>query len=171
MNANANRRRDFFEQCDANTAHQRMAGLASWTAFSARWRARQGLPLLHALDVQYLTPADFCNGLGHALPAAEQRRLFRAYVRAAIEQETGVQAQVPLVRRPGLLSGDLSLVRASGFQRRFDLSPDYRYGRDDLLPYATENISPARPYGVPVTSETAPSYWLDGACADVDEDW
>ena len=31
---------------NADCAHQQMAGLASWAAFSARWRARQGLLLL-----------------------------------------------------------------------------------------------------------------------------
>lgn len=166
-----NRRCEFFAQCDADTQHQRLAGIASWTAFSARWRARQGLPLLHAMDVQYLTPHDFCNGQGQPLPAAEQRRLFRAYVRAAIEQETGAQVQPHLVRRPGLVSGDLAIVRASGFQRRFILQPEYAYGRDDLLPYDPENITPTRPFGVPLVSEGFSGYWLDGASLDGNEEW
>ena len=72
-----NRRCDFFTACDSLTEHQRLAGFASWAAFSARWRARQGLPLLHAMDVQYLAPHDFCNGQGQLLPPVEQRRLFR----------------------------------------------------------------------------------------------
>jgi hypothetical protein len=165
------RRREFFAQCDADTQHQRLAGIASWTAFSARWRARQGLPLLHSMDVQYLTPHDFCNGRGQPLPASEQRRLFRAYVSAAIEQEMGSQVQPRLVRRPGLVGGDLSLVRSSGFQRRFALQPEYVYGRDDLLPYDPENITPTRPYGVPLVSETFAGYWLDGSSLNGNEDW
>ena len=62
--------RSGFGRFNADVEHQRIAGEASWAAFSARWRARQGLPLLHAMDVQYLTPQDFCNGLGHQLPPA-----------------------------------------------------------------------------------------------------
>ncbi len=157
-----------FRAWDADSTHQRLAGLASWAAFSARWRAHQGLPLLHPMDVQYLTPQDFSNGLGRPLPAAEQRRLFRAYVNAAIAQGTSTPAEAApaLVRQAGLVSGDLAFVRVSGFQRRFELSPDYIYGRDDLLPYAAENIAPSRPYGVPVTSETASPCWFDAACAD-----
>src|SRR5947207_13723811 len=102
-----NRRRDFFKHCDAHTEHQRLAGIASWTAFSARWRARQGLPLLHAMDVQYLTPHDFCNGQGRPLPAAEQRRLFRAYVCAALEQTSETQMRSLSVRQAGPVSGEL----------------------------------------------------------------
>src|SRR5712671_7288694 len=97
-----NRRPVLFQQCNAEMAHQRMAGVASWVAFSARWRARQGLPLLHPLDVQYLTPQDFCNGLGHPLPGAAQRRLFREYVAAACATR-GMAG-----RRGGLVSTDLS---------------------------------------------------------------
>ena len=166
-----NRRRDFFKHCDAQTEHQRLAGMASWAAFSARWRARQGLPLLHAMDVQYLTPHDFCNGQGHPLPAAEQRRLFRAYVCAAMMQTPETHAQSLSVRQAGLVSGDLAFVRSSGFQRRFELQQDYAYGRDDLLPYDAQNISPARPYGVPVASEAFPAYWFDAASAAGNEDW
>ena len=79
-----NRRGERFQQFNADTVHQRMAGIASWCAFSARWRAHQGLPLLHPMDVQFLTPQDFCNGLGRPLPPTEQRRLFRHYVEAAL---------------------------------------------------------------------------------------
>jgi hypothetical protein len=63
-----NRRSLLFRCCDADREHQRLAGIASWAAFSARWRARQGLPLLHPMDVQYLTPQDFCDGCGQPLP-------------------------------------------------------------------------------------------------------
>jgi hypothetical protein len=44
-------RRAMFRTFNADVEHQQLAGLASWAAFSARWRARQGLPLLHPLDV------------------------------------------------------------------------------------------------------------------------
>jgi hypothetical protein len=75
-----------FQGYNADQAHQRMAGLASWQTFSARWRARQGLPLLSPLHVQYLTPQDFCSGTGRPLPPAEQRRLFRHYICLALGQ-------------------------------------------------------------------------------------
>ena len=55
-------RQALFRAFNADVVHQQAAGLASWAAFSARWRARQGLQMLHPLDVQYLTPQDFCNG-------------------------------------------------------------------------------------------------------------
>src|SRR5947207_4032858 len=87
-------RRRAFERFNADVEHQQLAGAASWAAFSARWRARQGLPLLHPMDVQYLTPQDFCNGLGHPLPPAEQRRLFRAYVEAALQCYLATGARV-----------------------------------------------------------------------------
>src|SRR5438105_14457481 len=83
-----------FRQFNANTQHQRMGGVASWAAFSARWRARQGLPLLHPMDVQYLTPQDFRTGLGQSLPAAVQRRLFRQYVEAALQCYIAVGVQL-----------------------------------------------------------------------------
>src|SRR5438309_11866291 len=74
--------------CGWNTerAYQHLAGLASWAAFSARWRVHQGLPLLHSMDVQYLTPQDFHNGQGQRLSSEAQRRRFREYVEAAIGQ-------------------------------------------------------------------------------------
>src|SRR5947209_4919932 len=127
-----NRRGDFFERCDEDRAHQQMAGLASWAAFSARWRARQGLPRLCAMDVQYLTPHDFRNGLGRPLAPAEQRRRFRAYVEAAIAQEVTVRVRFAPKWHVGLRSTDLAFVRCEGFQRRFGLRQDFLSGRDDL---------------------------------------
>src|SRR5215470_9041181 len=110
-------RRAMFRAWDADGAHQSMAGVASWVAFSARWRAHHGLPLLHPLDVQYLTPHDFCNGLGCPLSPVVQRRLFREYVRAAIA--TVVEARTGRRRRGGLPSAEIALVRSDGFVRRF----------------------------------------------------
>lgn len=165
-----NRRRDFFAACDADRLHQHVAGLASWAAFSARWRARQGLPLLDAMDVQYLTPDDFRTGLGRPLVPAEQRRRFRAYVQAAIASAARIQARIVMQRRGGLLSGDLAFVRCAGFHRRFERSHDFLFGRPDLPPYDDENLSPTRPYGIPVTSETFEAYWLSPD-VDVEEEW
>src|SRR5260370_35948132 len=105
-------RRAMFCGWNAESEHQSMAGLASWAAFSARWRARQGLPLLHPLDVQYLTPHDFCNGSGCPLPPEVQRRLFREYVQAA--GATVVEARVGRRRRSGLVSAGIALVRSHG---------------------------------------------------------
>jgi hypothetical protein len=153
-----NRRSVIFQCCDADPAHQRLAGYASWMAWSARWRARQGLPLLHPLGVQYLTPQDFCNGLGQPLPAAEQRRLFRQYVAAA---------QRLSVRRLPFLSGDLAYVRAGGCVRSGVFRSDFAYGREDSEPYEVQ--AARRPYGIPVASTLEEPYWLDGASCDEDD--
>ncbi len=155
--------RERVQQWNADTAHQQMAGLASWAAFSARWRARQGLPLLHPMHVQYLTPQDFCNGMGYPLLPTEQRRLFRGYVEAALREQG---------RRPAApgTSGDLAFVPSGGFMRSGQRRQDVVYGRRDIGRYAPEAFSPARPYGVPLTSEGFEGYWLDGDGMD-DENW
>lgn len=167
-------RHEFFQACDADGEHQHLAGIASWRAFSARWRARQGLPLLHAMDVQYLTPGDFCNGKGRPLAPAEQRRRFRAYVEAAIAEEAARRAPAPLRRRPGLQSADLAFVRSS-LPAVDTFRPEIEYGRPDLPPWDEANVSPRRPYGIPVVGHdgsAAQAYWLDPALAPgTDEEW
>lgn len=161
---------------NANTAHQRMAGVASWAAFSARWRARQGLPLLHPMDVQYLTPGDFRNGRGCPLSPEVQRRVFRQYVEAAIQSGQAVPGQAHGCRSAGMVSAELGLVRAGGFVRWVcgdRARADYEYGRPDVVWYAPDALLPARPYGVPVVSSTFAaqcSYWLDGSMVSGDED-
>src|SRR5436305_10086005 len=119
-----NSRGGWFQQFNADPAHQRLAGIASWRAFSARWRAHQGLPLLHPMDVQFLTPQDFCNGQGLPLHPTEQRRLFRFYVEAALRLSHEEQERV-MERRPIVESGDLAFVRGDGFVRSLHLRPDY----------------------------------------------
>ena len=149
---------------NAEEAHQRLAGLASWAAFSARWRAHQGLPLLHSMDVQYLTPQDFCDGCGQPLPPTVQRRLFRQYVEAALQVRHS---------RLGLASGDLAFVPAAGCVRSGQVHLDVLYGRDDLAPYEARALSPVRPYGVPVapggSDASYQCYWLDGSVGDDDD--
>jgi len=132
--------------------------MASWAAFSARWRARQGLPLLHPLDVQYLTPQDFCDGCGQPLPPTVQRRLFRQYVQAALRGRH---------RGSGLTSGDLAYVRADGYVCSGVFRSDFVYGREDSLPYEVQVAR--RPYGIPVASTLEEPYWLDGATCDEDD--
>ena len=164
-----NRRDRFFRQCDADVAHQQMAGLARWAAFSARWRARQGLPLLHPMDVQYLTPQDFCTAHRQPLPPEKQRRLFRQYVEAALQSTASTGR-----RRPSSMSADLAFIRVEGFVRVLGLRQDYIYGRPDLEPHAREAYWPARPYGVPTTSSAFPAYWMtDGSDPDEggDDSW
>lgn len=163
-----------FRAWDADSTHQRLAGLASWAAFSARWRARQGLPLLHPLDVQYLAPADFCNGHGQPLPPEVQRRRFREYVAAAIACGVSVQGPRRGRRQPGLVSAELGFVRAAGFVRWMGNRPaDYTYGRADMGAYEPGALLPQRPYGVPVVSPTFAAqgmYWLDGEQVGGDDD-
>lgn len=167
-----NRRGEQFQQFNADTAHQRQAGIASWCAFSARWRAHQGLPLLHPMDVQFLTPQDFCNGLGRPLHPTEQRRLFRFYVEAALRLSHEERSRVA-GRRPVVESGDLAFVRADGFVRSRHLRSDFVYGgREDVGAYESEALAPTRPYGIPVTSVGFEGYWLDGAAVtNDDEEW
>src|SRR5205814_10389353 len=100
-----------------------MAGLASWAAFSARWRARQGLPSLHPMDVQYLTPQDFCTCHRQPLPAEKQRRLFRQYVEAALQTTSSSSRR----RRPSSISADLAFIRAEGLVRFLGLRQDFVY--------------------------------------------
>ena len=165
----------FFQHCNSQTVHQRMAGLASWAAFSARWRARQGLPLLHPMDVQYLTPQDFCNGLGRPLPPTEQRRLFRGYVEAALQVSQQQPGHIGVAHHTGLVSADIAFVRSNGFVRLVRWRPevlDFVYGgRDDVVPYEPEALSPTRPYGIPTSSATFPTYWITDADVNGDEDW
>ena len=166
-----NRRQVRFQQFNADTHHQHLAGVASWCAFSARWRAHQGLPLLHPMDVQFLTPQDFCNGRGQPLPPTEQRRLFRQYVAAALHLSQEDEAYV-VVRRPVVESGDLACVRADGFVRSMQLRPDVVYGgREDVRMYEPEALLPTRPYGIPVTSPAFEGYWLDGDTVAGVEEW
>ncbi len=167
-----NRRGERFQQFNADTSHQHHAGIASWCAFSARWRAHQGLPLLHPMDVQFLTPQDFCNGLGRPLHPTEQRRVFRFYVEAALRLSHEERSRVA-VRCPIVESGDLAFVRADGFVRSRQWRSDFVYGgREDVGPYESEALAPTRPYGIPVTSGGFEGYWLDGAAvANDDEEW
>ena len=167
-------RERFFHKCNEDTTHQRMAGLASWAAFSARWRARQGLPLLHPIDVVFLSPQDFCNGLGRPLSPTDQRRLYRSYVEQAIRIECQMGAiEVRTGRRSALPEGaDIAFVRSVGFQRVLGVRLDMVYGgRDDVRPYDAEALLPTRPYGIPCTSETFPAYWLKNTEIEADEDW
>ena len=164
------RRAVTFAHYNASLEHQRMAGLASWAAFSARWRARQGLPLLSPLDVQYLTPQDFCNGRGQPLDAATGRRVFRHYVQAALEQLATAPAAP--VRQALPVSGDLAFVRSASFGRSYRLRHDYLYGgRDDIPPYDERALRPTRPYGIPVAA-VVQGYWLDPAAVpdELEED-
>lgn len=161
-----NRGHENFPRCNADVEHQRLAGIASWCAFSARWRARQGLPLLHPMDVQYLTPQDFRYQSGQPLPPTEQRRLFRQYVEQALALEGRAQHH----RRPALISADPAFVRSQGFVRSFGLWQQFVYGRQDIGAYEPEALLPTRPYGIPVTSETFPAYWLGSEDLPAEDD-
>jgi hypothetical protein len=156
-----------FWRFNADLAHQHLAGIASWAAFSARWRARQGLPLLHPLDVQYLIPQDFCNQYGRPLPPTEQRRLFRCYIEAAMRVGASLEA---VGRRRALpISGDIAYMRAAGCVRSGQFRQGFVYGREDIGRYEDEAFCPARPYGIPVTSPAFQPYWL-AMSAEGDED-
>ncbi len=69
-----------FRRFNADQTHQHLAGVASWTAFSARWRARQGLPLLCYIEAAIRLGASAqAVGRRRALPLSGDI----AYMRAA----------------------------------------------------------------------------------------
>jgi hypothetical protein len=159
-----------FERMNAQTEHQRMAGLASFISFSAHMRAWQGLPLLHPADVVYLTPGDFRSPGGGALPPAKQRRKFREYVAAAAQVgltplREAAFASCGRLRRVGpYQGGDPAMVRLADRWARSSPRRDYVYGgREDVRPYEREALCPTRPYGVPCAAQGVSGYWMDVA--------
>ena len=63
------------------SASQQIAGFASWAAFSARWRAEQGLPPLEASSVvRYVTPEMIRGPLGQPIGPALQQQVYAAWV-------------------------------------------------------------------------------------------
>ena len=115
-----------FQRYNRDTLHQRRAGIASWEAYSARWRARQGLPLLSPLHVQYLTPQDFCSGTGRPLPPAEQRRLFRHYICLALGQPSPLTEAVSLDR--GEVGGETDGLASASVWGQATLWEEQRWG-------------------------------------------
>src|SRR5579859_2172168 len=64
---------------NADPAHQQMAGMASWSAFSARWRAAGGLcPLSAAAVRKYVTP-DLIRHPFRPLSPELQQDIYRAW--------------------------------------------------------------------------------------------
>ena len=60
--------------------YQVQAGHQSYSAFSARWRAWQGLPPLSAEAVQrYVTIEDIHGPLGKELPAVLRAEIYQAW--------------------------------------------------------------------------------------------
>jgi len=65
---------------NAGQVHQPAAGHASWDAFSARWRAGQGLPPLSiGAARRYVTPEVIRAPVGALLPAALREAVHRAW--------------------------------------------------------------------------------------------
>ncbi len=61
-------------------AHQAAAGLASYTAFSARWRATQGIaPLTAAAARRYVTPDMIRQPSGMPLASATKEAIYQAW--------------------------------------------------------------------------------------------
>jgi hypothetical protein len=115
------------EQClawNSDPAHQRLAGQArarqfsreyqvqagqqSFSAFSARWRARQGLaPLSVEAAVRYVTIEDICGPLGESLPAAMRAQVYAAWCTGRLvsvtawlgANEEGIPGRTPLVEK------------------------------------------------------------------------
>jgi hypothetical protein len=126
-----------------------------------------GMPLEHPLSIIYAAANDFCDESGDPWSPRKQRRLFRealqagrAYAEALVLQwqqqaqaERATRPRQPGQRRPSAESGP-------AFQRSGFSAQQHQYGRPDLPAYHPYNLSPQRPYGVPVTNDTHPIYWL-----------
>lgn len=68
------------QRWNADPAHQSAAGQASFAAFSARWRAEQGLaPLTRDVVRRYVTPNHIRGPLGMPLPARIREAIHRAW--------------------------------------------------------------------------------------------
>ena len=65
---------------NADLAHQQRAGMASWSAFSARWRASGGLcPLSAAAVRKYVTPEMIRGACGLLVSPERQQDIYRAW--------------------------------------------------------------------------------------------
>jgi len=64
---------------NADAEHQALAGRASWAAFSARWRAGQGLPPLSVEDARRYVSPDMIGHLGMPLPSELRAAIHRAW--------------------------------------------------------------------------------------------
>lgn len=68
------------QEWNADHGHQVAAGLASFDAFSARWRAAQGMsPLFVEAVRRYVLPAMIRGPLGQPLSAEQQEEIWRAW--------------------------------------------------------------------------------------------
>ncbi|GAC1405677.1 MAG: hypothetical protein NVSMB49_25060 [Ktedonobacteraceae bacterium] len=110
----------------------------------------QGQSLENGLDGVYVAPNDFCDTTGTPLSWKKQRKLFRAALRAACDAALlrNASPRKRGQRRP--MQDGTSLAA----QKRHSPRKDAHYGRPDLPPHAKENISPSRPYSVPLTVKT-----------------
>lgn len=65
---------------NANPAHQRAAGHASFSAFSARWRASSGMaPLTSDAARRYVTPEMIRGPVGMLIPERVRNAVYRAW--------------------------------------------------------------------------------------------
>jgi len=114
----------------------------------------QGQPLSDPLDGVYAAPNDFRDSGGNPFSWKKQRKLFREALKAACaaavwrnETPRKVGQRRPLYETPA------SLMWSHAPRK------DVQIGRQDVPSYARENLSPARPYSVPVTATTH-AIWL-----------
>jgi hypothetical protein len=129
-------------------------------------RLHAGLCLENPLDVIYAAADDFCDEAGEPWSDRKQRRLFR---QALADGQAYAEEQVRLwheqyqierearLRRPGLRRPQANMPI---FGHCSPGVPTFQYGRPDLPFYHRYNISPQRPYGVPMTNDHHPVYWI-----------
>jgi len=86
--------------------HQVLAGRASWTAFSARWRASCGLaPLSTDAVRRYVTPDLIRGPAGVPLPPELQRVVYRSWCTGALEHVAAWLSDDPPPDPRGLWAG------------------------------------------------------------------
>ncbi len=86
--------------------HQVMAGRASWTAFSARWRASSGLaPLSADAARRYVTPDMIRGPAGVPLPPELQRVVYRSWCMGRLEHVAAWLSDDPPPDPQGLWAG------------------------------------------------------------------
>lgn len=100
------------QRWNADHAHQVRAGRASWSAFSARWRASSGLPPLADEHIRrYVTPMMIRGPLGIPLPARLQATVYRAWYAGILEPGEAWCADDPPPEPEGLWAAAPSAAR------------------------------------------------------------
>lgn len=125
-------------------------------------RLQCGFALENPLDVVYAAPDDFCDGTGEPWPFRKQRKLFREAIAAGelAAREHAARAIAEYVTAEWRLGQRRPQQRPPIFGHHAAGTAKFIYGRPDLPTWHPYNIKPQRPYGIPMTNDRHPVYWL-----------